>query len=35
MPATWVGQFTGADVRKIADTTTATLDLAEGPVLSG
>jgi len=34
MPATWTGQFTGSDAAKIADTTTATLDLAEGPVLS-
>ena len=34
MPASWVGQFTGSDAEKIADTTTATLDLAEGPVLS-
>ena len=34
MPSTWVGQFTGSDAKKIAGTTNATLDLAEGPVLS-
>ena len=34
MPSTWVGQFTGSDAEKIADTKSATLDLAEGPVLS-
>jgi Pectate lyase superfamily protein len=34
MPSSWAGQFTGSDGGKIADTTTATLDLAEGPVLS-
>ena len=34
MPSTWVGQFTGSNAEKIADTRSATLDLAEGPVLS-
>ena len=34
MPATWVGQFTGSDAKKIANATTATLNLVEGPVLS-
>jgi len=34
MPSTWVGQFVGSDAAVIADSTTATLDLAAGPVLS-
>ena len=34
MPSAWVGQFTGSDAEKIADTKSATLDLTEGPVLS-
>jgi Pectate lyase superfamily protein len=35
MPATWVGQWIGSDGLAVANTTTATLDLAAGPVLSG
>lgn len=34
MPSTWKGQFTGSDSKAIANTTTATLGLAQGPVLS-
>lgn len=34
MPASWVGQFIGSDSLAIANTTTATLDISQGPVLS-
>lgn len=34
MPASWVGQWVGSDGLAIPNTTTATLDLAAGPVLS-
>ncbi|HET9171315.1 MAG TPA: glycosyl hydrolase family 28-related protein [Actinospica sp.] len=34
MPKAWVAQFTGSDAKAVADTTTATLDLVQGPVLS-
>jgi hypothetical protein len=34
MPPSWAGQWIGADGLAVANTTTATLDLATGPVLS-
>jgi hypothetical protein len=34
MPATWAGQWIGSDALTVANTTTATLDLAAGPVLT-
>ncbi|HTJ70553.1 MAG TPA: glycosyl hydrolase family 28-related protein [Actinospica sp.] len=34
MPATWKAQFTGSDAVAVPNTTTATLTLAEGPVLA-
>jgi hypothetical protein len=34
MPSNWAGQWIGSDGLAVADTTTATLDLAAGPVLS-
>jgi hypothetical protein len=34
MPASWAGQWVGSDGLAVANTTTATLDLAAGPVLS-
>jgi hypothetical protein len=34
MPASWAGQWIGSDGLAVASTTTATLDLAAGPVLS-
>jgi hypothetical protein len=34
MPASWVGQWIGSDGLVVANTTTPTLDLAAGPVLS-
>jgi len=34
MPASWAGQWTGSDGLAVASTTTPTLDLATGPVLS-
>jgi hypothetical protein len=34
MPASWAGQWIGSDGLAVANTTTATLDLATGPVLS-
>lgn len=35
MPTSWVGQWIGSDGLAVPSTTTATLDLAGGPVLSG
>jgi len=35
MPASWAGQWIGSDGLAVANTTTPTLDLAAGPVLSG
>jgi Pectate lyase superfamily protein len=34
MPASWAGQWIGSDGLAVANTTTSTLDLAAGPVLS-
>jgi Pectate lyase superfamily protein len=34
MPASWVGQWTGSDTLAVPNTTTPTLDLGTGPVLS-
>jgi hypothetical protein len=34
MPSTWAGQWIGSDALVVPDTTTPTLDLATGPVLS-
>lgn len=34
MPSSWVGQFIGSDSAVISNTTSATLDLSQGPVLS-
>jgi hypothetical protein len=34
MPANWAGQWIGSDGLAVANSTTATLDLAAGPVLS-
>jgi hypothetical protein len=35
MPDSWVAQFTGSDAVAVPDTSSTTLDLAQGPVLSG
>lgn len=35
MPASWVSQFTGSDGAAIANAATATLELVQGPVLTG